>query len=217
MPFYLQGCPSIGAFVGRSDDLQTMADYLSPTGQQQMLVIHGLGGMGKTQLALEFAKIYQGRFSSTFWIDGKTEQTLKMGFAAISQEILAQSGLSKVILSSQDQSLEHAVTNTLRWLQRPKNFRWLLILDGIDNHIQHTQYAGTLPRPNSPTTAYDVRKYLSPLTHGTIILTTRVSALSQLGKGLQLNALPLGDSVEILQRSCAQLEATGVYPTQIVV
>jgi hypothetical protein len=194
-----------------------MADYLSPTRRQKILVIHGLGGMGKTQLALEFAKIYHGRFSSTFWIDGKTEQTLKMGLAIIAQDIFSNTGTSNAVVLGENQSVELAVKNSLRWLQLPKNSGWLLILDGVDNQVQHRQYTGTSSQPDSVTTAYDIRQYLGSFTHGTIIITTRVSSMAQLGKGLRLSELSHGESVEILQVLAPHLKATGMFLLQDIV
>jgi hypothetical protein len=191
-----------------------MAAYLSPTRRQKILVIHGLGGMGKTQLALEFAKSYHGRFSSTFWIDGKTEQTLKMGLA---QNIPSNTGISNVVVLGDNQSVELAVKNSLRWLQLPKNSNWLLILDGVDNQVQHRQHTATSSQPDSVTTAYDIRQYLGSFTHGTIIITTRVSSMAQLGKGLRLSELPHGESVEILQVLSSHLKATGMFLMQHIV
>jgi hypothetical protein len=211
MPFSLKGCPSIGVFVGRSENLQTMAEYLSPTRRQKILVIHGLGGIGKTQLALEFAKIYHDRFSSTFWINGETEQTLKMGLATIAQDIPSSTGISNAVVLGDNQSVELAIKNSLRWLQRPKNSSWLLILDRIDNQVQHTQHTGTSSQSDSVTKPYDIKQYLSSFTHGTIIITTRVSSMAQLGKGLQLSELPQRESVEILQVLSPHLEATGMF------
>jgi hypothetical protein len=44
---------------------------------QKIHVLHGLGGMGKTQLAVEFARCHHRRFSSVFWLERRSEDTLK--------------------------------------------------------------------------------------------------------------------------------------------
>ena len=45
--------------------------------RQQVVVLHGLGGIGKTQLAAEFARRHQAAFTSVFWLDGNSEDSLK--------------------------------------------------------------------------------------------------------------------------------------------
>jgi adenylylsulfate kinase-like enzyme len=44
--------------------------------RQKLHVLRGLGGMGKTQLAIEFARQYHYRFSSVFWLDGRNKSNL---------------------------------------------------------------------------------------------------------------------------------------------
>ncbi|KAL3426621.1 NB-ARC and TPR domain protein [Phlyctema vagabunda] len=41
--------------------------------QQRRFVLHGLGGIGKTQLAVNFASQHQRRFSAVFWLNGGNE------------------------------------------------------------------------------------------------------------------------------------------------
>jgi adenylylsulfate kinase-like enzyme len=51
-----------------------MEKVLLPRSRMQMrrkvFVLYGLGGIGKTQLAVEFARKHQSTFSAIFWLDG---------------------------------------------------------------------------------------------------------------------------------------------------
>lgn len=55
--------------------------------RQKILVLGGIGGIGKTQLAIEFARKYKTRFTSVFWLDGKTEESLKQSIADCARQM----------------------------------------------------------------------------------------------------------------------------------
>lgn len=43
--------------------------------------MYRLGGIGKTQLAIDFACRYKAAFSAIFWLDGRSEDQLRQSFA----------------------------------------------------------------------------------------------------------------------------------------
>jgi MinD superfamily P-loop ATPase len=56
-----------------------MKEQLMPgeaSDRRKICVIYGLGGMGKTQLAIEYARLHKALYTSFFWLDGKTEESL---------------------------------------------------------------------------------------------------------------------------------------------
>lgn len=71
-------------FVGRDADLRVLAALLRPTGA--VAVVCGLGGLGKTQLAAEFALRYGPFFAGgVCWIDAAIPET-------IAEQVAAQGG-----------------------------------------------------------------------------------------------------------------------------
>jgi adenylylsulfate kinase-like enzyme len=56
--------------------------------RQKIHVLRGLGGMGKTQLAVELARRHHRRFSSVFRLDGRSEDFLKRSIASCAGRIL---------------------------------------------------------------------------------------------------------------------------------
>jgi hypothetical protein len=54
-------------FVGRTEELKGLEDTLARDGKA---FITGIGGMGKTQLLLEFVNRHRGRYAKLLWIDG---------------------------------------------------------------------------------------------------------------------------------------------------
>lgn len=74
----LCGAPQIdkSAFIGRKSEMASICERLVPKegiSTQRVLVLSGLGGMGKTQLSIEFAKRYQESFDTIYWMNAKSE------------------------------------------------------------------------------------------------------------------------------------------------
>jgi hypothetical protein len=132
-------------------------------------VLHGLGGIGKTQLALKYASRHRDDYSAVFWLNGKDIDTLKRGFLSIARRIyLEHSSLTHLKPITEQGKLDEAVEAVKRWLSKPKNTRWLLIYDNYD-----------MPQPpgiNDPST-YPIKPFLPEAHQGAILITTRSSQL----------------------------------------
>ena len=73
-------------FVGRQGLLNELVDYLSsPSDGQKRVVISGLGGMGKTQLAIRVAVELRKLFFGIFWIDASSYEHIRAGWADIAK------------------------------------------------------------------------------------------------------------------------------------
>ena len=182
--FNLIGVPVIGNFIGRAAQIEQMEKHLQPIGEarrQTTLVLHGLGGIGKTQLALEFVKRHRDEYSAIFWISGKTEQTLRQGIADIAKRIPLENVLDiEGELLEGDKTISVAIRDVSEWLRAKDNFRWLLILDNIDSQtFTGTQRdVGDSRVVASQKVDYDIRPYFEPLGQGSILITTRLSYMA---------------------------------------
>jgi ATP/maltotriose-dependent transcriptional regulator MalT len=69
--------------MGHNEDLNTLWSTLQPSAsaRRKVAILHGLGGIGKTQLAIHFARIHQNDFSAIFWLNGKSRETLIQSLA----------------------------------------------------------------------------------------------------------------------------------------
>ena len=87
IPFSLSGVPEIEQFVGRKEELIKMKEAFQDHGSQQKVVLLGLGGTGKTQLAITFLKKHRDIYPAIFWLNGKNEDTLKRSFADMAKRL----------------------------------------------------------------------------------------------------------------------------------
>ncbi|KAK3947446.1 hypothetical protein QBC32DRAFT_270796 [Pseudoneurospora amorphoporcata] len=175
--------PTSKNFVPRPSDITDIEKSLLPSHQKEqgcnVFVLHGLGGIGKTQLAVNFARQYQAAFSAIFWLDGTSEDSLKQSFAICAKRI-PKGQIPENIRSpktSDKVDLNDIVEHVQEWLAKDDNVDWLLIFDNVD--LDHTQ--GEIPG------AYDIRKYLRS-DHGAVLITSRLSKLAQLGESKRIES-----------------------------
>lgn len=180
-------------FVERPDEMAELERTLLPQRQntrQKIFVLYGLGGIGKTQLAVEFARQYHHKFSSVFWLDGGSEDNLKISIARCASRIpVGQiSNASREYSTASGRDLDTVVAEVMGWLAQPDNTDWLVVFDNVDREYR--------PQTSDPL-AYDVRQYLTGADHGSILITTRLARLEQLGASQQLKR-----STEYKRRRC---------------
>ena len=140
-------------FTGREAMMEDLGARLPPescgAGITQPLAVGGLGGVGKTQLAVEYAWANRARYDALLWAVADSPTNLSANLAALA----ADGVLDLPERDANDQSV--AVAAVLRWLR--DNPRWLLILDSAD----------------LPEAAKVVCKMLSGPLGGHVIVTTR--------------------------------------------
>ncbi|KAH2763928.1 hypothetical protein KXV66_007739 [Aspergillus fumigatus] len=96
VPLELSAFPAIEEFIGREDDLSRLWDYLQPTipPTRKVAVLHGLGGIGKTQLAINFARKHKDDFTARLTEVGRSFSIKKLTQEDAIQLLLQSSGFS---------------------------------------------------------------------------------------------------------------------------
>lgn len=77
-------------FVARQEELAEIHKTLGSDGSRRTVVLHGLGGIGKTQLAVAYSKRHNRGYSAIFWLNSKDEDSLKQSFAKVARQILRE-------------------------------------------------------------------------------------------------------------------------------
>ncbi|EXJ91939.1 hypothetical protein A1O3_00489 [Capronia epimyces CBS 606.96] len=177
IPFSLRGVPMLDKFADRPAELAELSQSLLPQRglrRRRIFVLSGMGGIGKTQLAAQFARRHHERYSAVFWLDGSSEDSLKQSIALAATRVPAGQipEATRTAATSKGIDLEVVVECVLNWLSLPDNDSWLVVLDNVDR-----EYRPKSPQPGS----YDVGRYFPEADHGSILVTTRLGELEQLG------------------------------------
>ena len=165
-------------FTGREKLLADLRDALT-AGETAALTqaITGLGGIGKTQTAVEYAYRHRDAYTLVWWADAAVPATLPAQFAQLADRL----GLPEA--GAQDQRL--AVAAALRWLGEHDG--WLLVLDNAE-------------RPE------DVRPYLPRPQRGHVLVTSRYRAWGGLARAVETPPLPEAEAVQFLLKRTGQAD-----------
>jgi tetratricopeptide (TPR) repeat protein len=160
-------------FTGRVDLLERLHAMLrSGTTQMALLphALHGLGGVGKTQVAIEYAWRYAAEYDLVWWIRAESLTTVRSGLSELGEAI----GLE----TANDASKQ--VANVREVLQQRVAFpRWLLVFDNA----------------NSPE---ELRGYLPAFGH--VLVTSRNPEWAEVAEELQVDVFTRDESITLLQR-----------------
>ncbi|GLA38505.1 hypothetical protein AnigIFM63309_005802 [Aspergillus niger] len=179
VPFDLTGIPVMNGFLGRRGDLLRLWNCLQPgkRNQRKVVVIQGLGGMGKTQLAVEFARRHKNDFTAVLWVNGQSRETVLHSMVSILSRLPGIQGFKDGFA---EESIEEKASHTLRWLSMNENSKWLLVFDNVDHDGEN------------------ICDSFPPADHGSILITTRHAKLARLGNYQQIRRLPTEEAMQLL-------------------
>ena len=209
IPFCYPEVRQSANFVGREDLLEQLKENIeagSESAKMTEVVLYGTGGMGKTQLALEYVHRHHENYSSVFWVNAASEQSLKLGFTNIMQQLiqyhaqlsdnpdytkighlLGMTGkldaLGKFTIQqpAEEQDIVGAVK---QWFAAKGNIKWLLVIDNLDD-----------------LESFDLSHYTPPCRHGTMIITSRRPDCARRRRGVQVLQMQDTEAEKLLVQS----------------
>jgi hypothetical protein len=141
-------------FSGRKDELTELERRLESPDKLSRVALVGLGGMGKTRIAIEYARRFRKSGEvSVFWVHASSAGRMRKAYFDIANE--AQ------IPGRQDTKID-IFTLVKNWLEDQKSGKWLLIVDNADD-------ADLLYKHGGPRLA----DWLPRSESGSILMTTR--------------------------------------------
>jgi len=223
-------------FCGRNDIIDTIHSFLSGSAlydvegdarpmsdverdawpmTRKTVVLYGLGGIGKSSIALEYSFRYSNSYTAVFWVDVTSGMSLSRSARRIVEHIIAEyvgQGSSYEHIASllglggflglggeisSDTAAELRVTGAVRkWLATKHNEKWLLILDNYDD-----------------VNAVDIHLLLPTCDAGNVIITSRKSDLQMLGMTVAVDDIDEESGMELFMKSAniEELKAEGKH------
>ena len=199
-PLRLTGAPISPGCVGRPEVMRSIQQSPLPLNhdRQKILVLQGLGGIGKSQIAREVAIVHQHDYTSIFWANATSEQSLKNSIAKIAERIPLSKALNtEGHVGRATGEIAMAITAVIEWFNERENNRWLLIIDNADNQKQVSESGIDV---QAVTDAYDIFDYLPLSSHGTVLVTSRLASLGRHlgGATLRVEEMTIDESLELL-------------------
>lgn len=157
-------------FTGRESVLSKLADDLN-SGQPATWIqtISGLGGIGKTQIALEYAYRYRFRYDAVWWLRAEEEDTFAADYANFAKA---------ADLPEKDAHDEQIIIDAVRsWLEQKR--KWLFIFDNARE-------------------PEDILDYLPDESTGHVLITSRHQAWRKLGSSTNIDIWSRSESVDFL-------------------
>ncbi len=173
--------PSLGRlFKGRDSWLGRIREEVRAPGNSDAtrVVLHGMGGLGKTQLAAEYAYACSHEHNALLMVSAESETAWESSLA----DLCGVLNLPQAAAENPETRIKAA----LEWMCKQENRGWLLIIDNVD----------------SPEMFARVVEQARSMHRGTLIMTSRLSRWPQGFVDLELDLLEHEAAVDYL------LEAT---------
>jgi transcriptional regulator with XRE-family HTH domain len=184
-PHWLVPLPRNLYFTGREEILEALHAQLGASqtvALTQSSALHGLGGVGKTQIALEYAYRHALEYSAVFWIGSETEEQIVSNLLRIAETLQ--------LPEREDKDQQRVVAAVQRWLSA--HGQWLLIWDNVEDlEVLH--------------------RFLSATRSGAMLITTRCQTVGTFACGLDLLPMKHEEGVLFLLRRAKMLEPEAAY------
>jgi hypothetical protein len=211
-------------FSGREYEINRIHEHLTTLSSstrlsRRVVVLHGLGGIGKTEIALAYAFKYRHEYTAVFWIDATNSQTATLGLlqivqglidANITDEHLAidcatiarrlgisglvqEDGLLNSNLGEVDK--ERVIKAAKRLVETEENKNVLIIYDNYDD-IE----------------SYDLFPEFSPNTGSILITSRRKEAVYPHGMTVEVEGIEEKDGIKLLLSTSQYLGFSGSSP-----
>ena len=178
--------------------------------RMNVVVLHGLGGIGKTHIAVEHIYSSIQDYTSAFWISAANEEEAKQGFIEAAKCLIrhharfittsnhapdyyliaSKLGIPGALdqkgnLPTDTSALDEVMQAVREWFAASENKNWLIVFDNYDD-----------------LESFDINFYIPPCNHGAVIITSRRSDCAQQGRvGLEVNMMGEIEAVQLLLQS----------------
>ena len=161
-------------YVDRTQVTLLLEKKLSPydkeCGSAKRVVLFGLGGSGKTEVAVHFAQRQRHCYKAVFWVNGVDEIHMNAGYRDICRIVGKVGG----------DSAHHSTWEAQDWLSSHKG--WLLIFDNVDDDIAINA----------------LRQFLNVGMEGDVLITSRNPTTKAYWDGIEVSDMETHEAVNLL-------------------
>ncbi|MEV7883506.1 FxSxx-COOH system tetratricopeptide repeat protein [Streptomyces sp. NPDC002817] len=111
-------------FSGRETQIAQLRDSL-PADRHSVVALHGMGGIGKSQIVLEYAYRFAGEYDLVWWIDAEQSDQIPVHYTELAD---------RLGIALKEAGAEHNARTLLTALRDRR--RWLIILDNAEDPEQ---------------------------------------------------------------------------------
>jgi tetratricopeptide (TPR) repeat protein len=167
-------------FTGRSDLLDQLTRRLAAGGTTAILpaALHGMGGIGKTQIAVEYIYRHLADYEVVWWIQAAQPSQVRAALTELAVQLHLPG-------SSESAAAVPAVLEALR-IGKPHR-RWLLVFDAAESPASIRHFFPT----NGP---------------GEILITSRSSEWASVARPLEVAVFQRDESIALLKRRGPELD-----------
>ena len=149
------------------------------TAMPTVFVLLGMGGCGKSQLALEYCQQSENdkSYKAIFWIDAMSPTAIGQSFTSLARELLKPS----FDIADVEGNIRYVLATISTW-QEP----WLLIFDNFDDPHSFGNKS--------------VKDYFPRSKSGSVLITSRDGAAKGLGRSIDVSTMSNEEALELLFR-----------------
>jgi len=196
-------------FHGREEVLRDIYNRLHSNKKQievRSCLIHAMGGMGKTQIALEYAYRYRHQYHCIFWLGAERVSALSVGYASIAAKLqmpeLENMGQGRRVelvrkwFQTTGTSTAPICDSSARLTWSDSDTPWLLVLDNVES--------------------WDSIRLFYPNANGSVIITSQIQGLSQIFRShIQLQPMATDEGAGLMLKHL-HLEQGDVLPEELL-
>ncbi|MFF8814778.1 FxSxx-COOH system tetratricopeptide repeat protein [Streptomyces pactum] len=171
--------PRNNNFTGRQALLDALHERLGSEGTAAVLpeALHGLGGVGKSQIALEYVHQHANDYDAVWWIAAERDEQIRNALVELAESLGLQAGRESNV----------AVPRVLDALRTGRPCKhWLLVFDNAED-------------------LETVRQYFPSGGPGRILVTSRNAQWSRAARTVEVDVFERSESVELLRRRGPEL------------
>jgi tetratricopeptide (TPR) repeat protein len=171
-------------FTGRGEVLEKLRDQVMGSSPAVILplALHGMGGVGKTQVALEYAHRFKADYDLVWWINAEQPDFINSSLAELAEKLFDR----------KPENVPEAADAAREALRKGEPFnRWLVVFDNALDPESLEEYLPPLPSAGT----------------GHILITSRMQTWARVASSLEVDVFSRAESIEHLTEGVEGLSA----------